>query len=70
MVVLSIKKYHATSKTAIGQWVSIRLSVGRLGVTTTASEQRCLGESVNLNRPGKKHNSGYGLPLIAVTKTN
>jgi len=27
-----------------------------------------LGKSVHLNRPGKKHNSGFGLPLIAVTK--
>jgi len=27
-----------------------------------------LGKSVHLNRPGKKHNSGFGLPPIAVTK--
>jgi len=27
-----------------------------------------LGKSVRLNRPGKKHNSGFGLPPIAVTK--
>jgi len=27
--------------------------------------QRCLGKSVHLNRPGKKHNSGFGLPPIA-----
>jgi len=26
------------------------------------------GKSVHLNRPGKKHNSGVGLPLFAVTK--
>jgi len=29
-----------------------------------------LGKSVHLNRPGKKHNSGFGLPPIAVTKIN
>jgi len=29
---------------------------------------RSLGKSVHLNRPGKKHNSGFGLPPIAVTK--
>jgi len=27
-----------------------------------------LGKSVHLNRPGKKRNSGLGLPPIAVTK--
>ena len=31
---------------------------------------RFLGKSVHLNRPGKKHNSGFGLPPIAVTKIN
>jgi len=29
-----------------------------------------LGKSVHLNRPGKKHNSGLGLPPIAVAKIN
>jgi len=29
---------------------------------------RSLGKSVHLNRPGKKHNSDFGLPPIAVTK--
>jgi len=29
-----------------------------------------LGKSVHLNRPGKKHNSGFGLPRITVTKIN
>jgi len=29
-----------------------------------------LGESVHLKRRGKKHNSGFGLPPIAVTKKN
>jgi len=32
--------------------------------------QRSLGKSVHLNRPGKKHNSGLGLPPIAVAKIN
>jgi len=27
-----------------------------------------LGKSVHLNRPGKKHNSGFGLSPTAVTK--
>jgi len=27
-----------------------------------------LGKSVHLNCPGKKHNSGFGLPLITVSK--
>jgi len=27
-----------------------------------------LGKSVHLNRPGEKHNSGFGLPQIPVTK--
>jgi len=31
---------------------------------------RSIGKSVHLNRPGKKHNSGWGLPPIAVAKTN
>jgi len=31
---------------------------------------RSLGMSAHLNRPGKKHNSGFGLPPIAVTKVN
>jgi len=26
--------------------------------------------SVHLNRPGKKHSSGFGLPPIAVTEIN
>jgi len=30
--------------------------------------QRSLGKSVHLNRPGKKHNSGFGLPPIAINK--
>jgi len=30
--------------------------------------QRSLGKSVHLNCPGMKHNSGFGLPPIAVTK--
>jgi len=29
-----------------------------------------LGKSVHLNRPGKKHHSGFGLPLTAVTKVD
>ena len=29
---------------------------------------RSLGKSVHLNRPGKKHNPGLGLPPTAVTK--
>jgi len=29
-----------------------------------------LGKSVHLNRPGKKHISGFGLPPIAVTKNS
>jgi len=32
------------------------------------SPVRSLGMSVHLNYPGKKHISGVGLPLIAVTK--
>jgi len=32
------------------------------------SELPYLGKSVHLNRPGQKHNSGFGLPPIAVTK--
>jgi len=32
--------------------------------------QHSLGKSVHLNRPGKKHNSGLGLPPIAVAKIN
>jgi len=32
------------------------------------SPQRCLGKSVHLNCPGKKQNSGFGLPPIVVTK--
>jgi len=31
---------------------------------------RSLGKSVHLNHPDKKHNSGFGLPPIAVTKIN
>ena len=31
---------------------------------------RSLGTSVHINRPGKKHISGFGLPPIAVTKIN
>jgi len=27
-----------------------------------------MGKSVYLNHPGKKHNSGFGLPPISVTK--
>jgi len=30
--------------------------------------QRSLGKSVHLNYPSKKHNSGFGLPPIAVIK--
>ena len=30
--------------------------------------KRSLGKSVHFNLPGKKHNSGFGLPPIAVTK--
>jgi len=30
--------------------------------------QHSLGKSGHLNRPGKKRNSGFGLPSIAVTK--
>jgi len=29
-----------------------------------------LGETIHLNRPGKKHNSGLGLLPIAITKIN
>jgi len=29
-----------------------------------------LGKGVHLNRLGKKHSSGFGLPPIAVTKIN
>jgi len=29
-----------------------------------------LGKNVRLNRPGKKHNSGFSLPPITVTKLN
>jgi len=29
-----------------------------------------LGKSVHHNRPGKKHNTGFGLPPIAVTNIN
>jgi len=32
------------------------------------SLQRFLGNSVHLNRPGKKQISGLGLPLISVTE--
>jgi len=31
---------------------------------------RSLGKSVHLNRPGKKHNSGFGLSPFAVAKKN
>jgi len=55
---------------AIAQWLSVRLPIGRLGVPQPLSElpYRSFGKSVHLNRPGKKHNSGFGLPPIAVTK--
>jgi len=31
---------------------------------------RSLGKSVRLNRPSKKHNSGFGLPPTAGSKIN
>ena len=36
----------------------------------SASPKRSLGKSVHLNLPGKKQNSGFGLPPIAVTNIN
>ena len=58
----------------IAQWWNVRLPIVRLGVRSTATEWIAVallcrsGKSVHLNCPGKTHNSGFGLPPIAVTK--
>jgi len=51
--------------------VESHLSIGRLGVRSTATEWIAAAlhdKSVHLNRPNRKHISGFGLPPIAVTK--
>jgi len=72
---MAIRGFEPTSNcrdgAAIVQWLSVRLPIGRLDVRSTATEWLAivlLGKSIHLNRPGKKHNSGFRLPPIVVTK--
>jgi len=53
-----------TSGAALAQWQSVRLSMGKLGVQSTATEWIAwpsLGKSIHPNHPGKKQTSGFSL---------